>query len=92
MLNIEQERDAFNSWFYASKYAQIVPPTKAHEQAAWDGWQAGRAALAAQQVPRWLSDDEIAEICAECSLATPSDIYFAQQILRAAGVKEPGHE
>jgi hypothetical protein len=38
-------REEFESWFYASKYAQVAPPTKAAEQAAWDGWQASRAEL-----------------------------------------------
>jgi hypothetical protein len=38
-------KEQFEAWFYASKYAQVAPPTKAAEQAAWDGWQASRAEL-----------------------------------------------
>lgn len=33
-----------------------------------------------------LSDEEIALICAECSLRTPSDIYFARAIEAAHGI------
>ena len=35
-----------------------------------------------------LSDSEIALISAECSLRTPSDIYFARAIEAAHGIKE----
>ena len=35
-----------------------------------------------------LSDAEIALISAECSLRTPSDIYFARAIEAAHGIKE----
>jgi len=35
-----------------------------------------------------LSDEEIALISAECSLRTPSDIYFARAIEAAHGIKE----
>lgn len=37
------EFDAFRSWFYASKYAQVIIPTDANMQIAQDGWQAGVA-------------------------------------------------
>lgn len=30
-----------------------------------------------------LTDDQIAEICMDCSLVTPSDIYFARAIKKA---------
>ena len=35
-----------------------------------------------------LTDDQIAEICMDCSLVTPSDIYFARAIERAHGIGE----
>jgi len=38
----------------------------------------------AQRKP--LTDEEIAEICMDCSLVTPSDIYFARAIERAHGI------
>jgi hypothetical protein len=38
-------RGEFESWFYASKYAQVAPPTESAKQAAWDGWQASRETL-----------------------------------------------
>ena len=39
-----------------------------------------------------LSDAEIALISAECSLRTPSDIYFARAIEAAHGIKEKNNE
>jgi hypothetical protein len=33
-----------------------------------------------------LTDDQIAEICMDCSLVTPSDIYFARAIEKAHGI------
>ena len=33
-----------------------------------------------------LTEDEIAEICMDCSLVTPSDIYFARAIEKAHGI------
>jgi hypothetical protein len=39
----------------------------------------------AQRKP--LTDDQIAEICMDCSLVTPSDIYFARAIEKAHGIK-----
>ena len=47
--------------------------------------------LASQRsVKPWvgLTDDEIALICAECSLRTPCDIYYARAIEAAHGIKE----
>lgn len=38
------DRVAFERWFYASKYAQVVIPNKGTEQTAWDAWQAALAA------------------------------------------------
>ena len=35
-----------------------------------------------------LTDDQIAEICMDCSLVTPSDIYFARAIEAAHGIGE----
>ena len=37
-------------------------------------------------VPQPLTDEQIAEICADCSLVTPSDIYFARAIEAAHGI------
>ena len=34
-----------------------------------------------------LTDEEIAEICMDCSLVTPSDIYFARAIEAAHGIE-----
>lgn len=34
-----------------------------------------------------LTDDRIAEICMDCSLVTPSDIYFARAIEKAHGIE-----
>lgn len=34
-----------------------------------------------------LTDDQIAEICMDCSLVTPSDIYFARAIEKAHGIE-----
>lgn len=34
------DREAFESWYYASKYAQVILPTDANYQACFDGWQA----------------------------------------------------
>lgn len=51
-------REEFEAWFYASKYAQVAPPTKAAEQAAWDGWQASRAALVVE-LPKVIIDDDM---------------------------------
>lgn len=33
-----------------------------------------------------LTDDQIAEICMDCALVTPSDIYFARAIEKAHGI------
>jgi hypothetical protein len=33
-----------------------------------------------------LTDEQIAEICMDCSLVTPSDIYFARAIEKAHGI------
>lgn len=38
-------REAFERWFYASKYAQVILPTEANKQIAWDGFQAAIAAI-----------------------------------------------
>lgn len=51
-----------------------------------DAIDALRAALA-QPERKPLTDDEIAEICMDCSLMTPSDIYFARAIERAHGIE-----
>ena len=37
-------REAFEAWFVASKYAQVVIPTEGDIQRAWDAWQASRKA------------------------------------------------
>jgi hypothetical protein len=44
-----------------------------------------RAALL-QPERKPLTEEEIAEICMDCSLVTPSDIYFARAIERAHGI------
>ena len=45
-----------------------------------------RAALA-QPERKPLTDDQIAEICMDCLLVTPSDIYFARAIEQAHGIE-----
>lgn len=35
--------EAFDRWFYASKYAQLVTPNSGDVQRAWDAWQAAIA-------------------------------------------------
>jgi hypothetical protein len=46
----------------------------------------GGEALAHPPQRKPLTDEEIAEICMDCSLVTPSDIYFARAIERAHGI------
>lgn len=38
------EREQFEAWFYASKYAQVTFPKEPFKQTAWDAWQASRRA------------------------------------------------
>ena len=45
-----------------------------------------RPLFAAPPQRKPLTDDQIAEICMDCSLVTPSDIYFARAIERAHGI------
>ena len=49
------EREAFEAWFYASKYAQVTIPSKGDVQRGWDTWQACAA----------LKDKRIAELAQE---------------------------
>lgn len=35
----------FESWWYASKYCQVVNSSENAKQTAWDGWRASREAL-----------------------------------------------
>ncbi len=44
--------------------------------------------LRSQPQRKPLTDDQIAEICMDCSLVTPSDIYFARAIEKAHGIGE----
>ena len=44
-----------------------------------------RAALA-QPERKPLTEEQIAEICMDCSLVTPSDVYFARAIEKAHGI------
>ena len=67
---------------------------KQEMQAALDSMVAGQfvkageilLAALAQPERQPLTDDQIAEICMDCALVTPSDIYFARAIERAHGI------
>jgi hypothetical protein len=83
------ERQAFEVWFYASKYAQVAPPTKAQKQVAWDGWQAARAAPPPQQTgEQSLSDaqcdDAIRKVGLwQLALALPQNLALLRALARA---------
>lgn len=57
----------FESWWYASKYCQVVTSSESAKQAAWDGWQASRETLVID-LPSdldWRSAVETRDICAD---------------------------
>ena len=42
------EREKFEAWFYASKYAQVVNPSAGDVQRSWDPWRAAKSDSAAE--------------------------------------------
>lgn len=56
IMAMDDSREAFEAWWYASKYAQVVIPSQPAMQVAWDGWQAAterlREALHRRSTPR----------------------------------------
>lgn len=50
-------REAFERWFYASKYAQVILPTESNKQIAWDGYQAAIAAVKEGGPVAWMLHD-----------------------------------
>ena len=71
-------QQALEAW---DRSQQPFPPARPNKK-----FDALRAALA-QPERKPLTDDQIAEICMDCSLVTPSDIYFARAIEKAHGIE-----
>lgn len=64
---ISKMREEFESWWYASKYCQVVNPSANAEQTAWDSWQASRASIEVE-LPSYLDHTgcrHAIECCAE---------------------------
>lgn len=44
-MTAKDTNTAFDSWYFSSKYAQVVSPSHVTRQPALDGWMAGRDSL-----------------------------------------------
>jgi len=52
---VSKMREAFEKWFYGSKYAQVIIPQESDKQIAWDGYQAAIADVKAGGPVAWHS-------------------------------------
>ena len=81
----DKMREEFESWFYASKYAQVATPTESAKQAAWDGWKASRESLVIELPDPEEPNEYASGDCAACGWNNMRDEAIAA--IEAAGLK-----